>query len=127
MSAGIATLTLLEDGTAYTQLEALAARLENGLREAAAAANVPVVVQRVGSMLTPFFVAAGQTTVRNYAEALQCDTALFGRFFRGMLERGIMLPPSQFEAWFVSTAHTEGDVDQTIEVAKGALAAAITS
>ncbi len=123
MSAGIATLTLLEDGTAYAQLEALGARLENGLREAAAAANVPIVVQRVGSMITPFFVPAGQTTVRNYAEALQCDTALFGRFFRGMLERGVMLPPSQFEAWFVSTAHTEADIDQTIEAAKAALGA----
>jgi glutamate-1-semialdehyde 2,1-aminomutase len=120
MSAGIATLTLLEDAAAYAQLEALAARLETGLRDAAAAAGIPLVVQRVGSMLTPFFVGAGQTAVRNYAEALQCDTAAFGRFFKGMLDRGVMLPPSQFEAWFVSTAHTEADIDQTIEAAKAA-------
>ena len=62
--------------------------------------------------------------VRNYADALQCDTAAYGRFFRSMLDAGVMLPPSQFEAWFISTAHTEGDIDQTIDVAKEAFAAA---
>jgi glutamate-1-semialdehyde 2,1-aminomutase len=131
MAAGIATLDILEDGTAYTQLEALAARLENGLREAAVAAQAPVAIQRVGSMLTPFFLSPAQASaapadpaLKNYADVLQCDTQAFGKFFRAMLDRGIMLPPSQFEAWFVSTAHTEGDIDQTIDAAKEAFAAA---
>jgi glutamate-1-semialdehyde 2,1-aminomutase len=155
MAAGIATLSVLNDSaiteggvSAYTLLENLAARLEEGLREAAAAAKVPVAIQRVGSMLTPFFlskaqgaaVSAGESTaalssgesvagggvqvIRNYADALQCDTQAYGRFFRAMLDRGIMLPPSQFEAWFLSTAHTEADVDQTIEAARAGFAAA---
>ncbi|MGN6367158.1 MAG: glutamate-1-semialdehyde 2,1-aminomutase [Phycisphaerae bacterium] len=150
MAAGIATLTLLEDLNVYTQLETLGARLEAGLMEAARGAGVAVAVQRVGSMVTPFFLSAAQAAsqaagesavalggggaeavgavagaakqvVTNYADALQCDTAAYGRFFRGMLEGGVMLPPSQFEAWFVSTAHTEGDIDQTIDVARGAM------
>jgi len=131
MAAGIATLDILEDGTAYTQLEALSARLEAGLREAAANAKIPVAIQRVGSMITPFFISATQAAapasgqvLKNYADVLQCDTAAFARFFRAMLDRGIMLPPSQFEAWFLSTAHTEGDIDQTIDAAKEAFAAA---
>ena len=139
MAAGIATLDILEDGTAYTLLESLAARLENGLRQAAAAAKAAVAVQRVGSMLTPFFlspaqaaaagpmtapgasgapIVAGGPVLKNYADVLQCDTQAFAKFFRAMLDRGIMLPPSQFEAWFISTAHTEGDIDQTIDAAK---------
>jgi len=129
MSAGIATLDILEDGAAYAQLEALGARLEAGLIEAAAAAKVPVAVQRVGSMLTPFFLPAAQAgaasglALKNYADVLQCNTVAFGKFFRAMLDRGVMLPPSQFEAWFISTAHTEGDIDQTIDVAKEAFVA----
>ncbi|HEY4328771.1 MAG TPA: glutamate-1-semialdehyde 2,1-aminomutase [Phycisphaerae bacterium] len=129
MSAGLATLTTLEDGAAYVQLESLAARLEKGLNDAAAASKVPILVQRVGSMLTPFFLAAGQiaaglgtTGLKNYTDVLQCDTAAFAKFFRAMLDRGIMLPPSQFEAWFISTAHTEGDIDQTIDAARDAFA-----
>ena len=144
MAAGIATLTLLEDANVYTQLETLSARLEAGLMEAAEAAGVAVAVQRVGSMVTPFFLSAAQGASRearqssvalgtgeaggaarqvitNYADALQCDTGAYGRFFRGMLEGGVMLPPSQFEAWFVSTAHAEGDIDQTIDVARVAM------
>jgi glutamate-1-semialdehyde 2,1-aminomutase len=131
MAAGIATLDILEDPVAYTQLEALAARLEAGLRDTAATAKVPLTVQRVGSMLTPFFLSAAQAGaadgtgqgLKNYADVLQCDTEAFGRFFRAMLDRGVMLPPSQFEAWFISTAHTEGDIDQTIDAAREAFAA----
>jgi glutamate-1-semialdehyde 2,1-aminomutase len=137
MAAGMATLDMLEDGTAYTLLEALAARLETGLRETAAGAKVPLAVQRVGSMLTPFFLSralveapgsaeaamVGGQVLKNYADVTQCDTQAYGRFFRAMLDRGVMLPPSQFEAWFVSTAHTEGDIDQTIDAAKEAFAA----
>ena len=97
----------------------------------------PVVVQRVGSMLTPFFLSPAQAAahpvlpnshssntgpqvIKDYADAKACDTAAYARFFKEMLDRGIMLPPSQFEAWFVSSAHTEADVDQTIEAAKEA-------
>jgi glutamate-1-semialdehyde 2,1-aminomutase len=137
MAAGMATLSLLEEGEIYTQLEELGAKLENGLREAAADAGAAVSIQRVGSMITPFFLsqaqaasvaAAGSTPVlatprsiiRNYADALQCDTAAYSRFFRSMLDAGVMLPPSQFESWFVSAAHTEGDVDQTIDAAREA-------
>jgi glutamate-1-semialdehyde 2,1-aminomutase len=139
MAAGIATLDILEDGTAYTQLEALAARLENGLRDAAASAKAAVAIQRVGSMLTPFFLSPAQAAtttsgaapdgllLKNYADVLQCDTQAYAKFFRVMLDRGIMLPPSQFEAWFVSTAHTEGDIDQTVDAAKDAFAAAAKS
>jgi glutamate-1-semialdehyde 2,1-aminomutase len=128
MAAGIATLDLLEDETAYALLESLAARLENGLREAATAAKVPIAIQRVGSMLTPFFLSPAQATagvqaLRNYADVLQCDTQAYAKFFRGMLDRGVMLPPSQFEAWFLSTAHTEGDIDQTVDAAKEAFKA----
>ena len=132
MAAGIATLELLADGNAYSQLEALGARLEMGLIEAAKAAGAAVAVQRVGSMITPFFLKndaaskkqEGSPVVQNYAEALACDTAAYARFFKVMLDGGVMLPPSQFESWFISTAHTEGDIDATIDVAKGAFAAA---
>jgi len=139
MAAGIATLTLLEDtagSNAYTQLETLGAKLETGLLEAAQAANVPLTVQRVGSMITPFFLSAPQAAaapsdpaaprkqlITNYADALQCDTQAYAKFFRAMLNAGIMLPPSQFESWFISTAHTEGDIDQTLDAAKQAMRA----
>ncbi len=124
MSAGIATLELLEDTAVYAQLEALAARLEEGLVAAASETGTPVSVQRVGSMITPFFVKAGGLTVKNYADALACDTAAFARFFKVMLDGGVMLPPSQFEAWFVLSAHTEGDIDATVDVAGAAFKAA---
>ena len=130
MAAGLATLELLSDGNAYTQLESLGARLESGLTEAAQSAGVPIAVQRIGSMITPFFLKGasskkpGEQVICNYAEALQCDTAAFAKFFRVMLDGGVMLPPSQFESWFISTAHTEGDIDATLDVAKTAFAAA---
>jgi glutamate-1-semialdehyde 2,1-aminomutase len=129
MAAGIATLTLLEEPNLYSQLETLGARLEAGLNEAAKEAHVSIAVQRVGSMITPFFLSGAQTaagaegggqTIRNYFDALQCDTHAYARFFRGMLDGGIMLPPSQFESWFISSAHTEGDIDQTIDIARQA-------
>ncbi len=143
MSAGIATIELLEEGAIYTQLETLGARLEAGLVEAAKDAGVAVAVQRCGSMITPFFLSPQQAgahppvvaasasepatprpIIRNYADALQCDTAAFAKFFRAMLDGGFMLPPSQFEAWFISSAHTEGDIDDTIARAREAFKAA---
>ena len=119
MAAGIATLdTLAEPGT-YETLEERSARLEAGLAEAAAHGDAPARVQRVGSMLSLFF---SPDAVTDYATARRCDTAAFGRFHQGMLRRGIYLPPSQFEAWFVSLAHSEDDIDRTTEAARKTLA-----
>lgn len=118
MAAGLTTLKMLRDEPPYERLEALAGRLEAGLNRAATDAGVPHVVQRVGSMLTLFFNAS---PVWNYDDAKRSDTALFGRFFWEMLARGVYLPCSQYEAAFVSAAHTEADIDATIEAAAAAL------
>jgi glutamate-1-semialdehyde 2,1-aminomutase len=117
MTAGLETLRLLDD-EAYQTLEERSARLEHGLVEALAAAGAPGVVQRVGSMLTLFF---SSSPVADFAGARRCDHARFGRFFHEMLGRGVHLPPSGYEAWFVSTAHEENDIDSTIEAARRAL------
>ncbi len=121
MAAGLAVLEILRDDPPYDRLEALSARLEDGLRKAATDAGVPHVVQRVGSMLTLFF---NPGPVWDYADARRSDTALFGRFFWEMLARGVYLPCSQFEAAFVSAAHTEADIDHTTRAAAEALRAA---
>jgi glutamate-1-semialdehyde 2,1-aminomutase len=124
MAAGIASLRLLNSDEPYARLEILGARLEKGLQSAAAAAGVPLAVQRCGSMLTPFFLAdQSGAAVHNNSAALRCDTAAFARFFKTMLESGVMIPPSQFEAWFISLAHNEADIDATIEKAAASLAA----
>jgi glutamate-1-semialdehyde 2,1-aminomutase len=120
MAAGIATLDLLAEPHAYETLEARSARLEKGLAEAVREARIPARVQRVGSMLTLFFTAGA---VADYAGARACDTEAFGRFFQGMLGRGVYLPPSQFEAWFVSLAHTDEDIRRTVEAARGVFSA----
>jgi glutamate-1-semialdehyde 2,1-aminomutase len=120
VAAGIATLRgLRETAGAYERLETLGARAEKGLREAAAAARVPACVNRVGSMFTLFI---GPEVVRDHGEATRADTARFGRYFLGMLAEGVYLPPSQFEALFVSLAHTEGDVDRLVRAARKVLA-----
>ncbi len=120
MAAGLSTLQTLRDDPPYERLEALSARLAEGLHRAAFDARVPHVVQRVGSMLTLFF---HDGPVHNYEQARQSDTKLFARFFWEMLARGVYLPCSQFEAAFVSASHTEADIDQTIASASEALAA----
>ena len=114
MAAGLSTLRVLRDDPPYDRLEVLSARLEEGLRRAARDAKVPHVVQRVGSMITLFF---NPEPVHNYEDAKRSDTRRFGRFFWEMLARGVYLPCSQFEAAFVSSAHTEAQIDQTIEAA----------
>jgi glutamate-1-semialdehyde 2,1-aminomutase len=119
MAAGCAALRLLYGGDAYARLEALAAPLAEGLEAAAAAAGVPARVARVGSMLTLFFTDA---PVVDYDTARTADTGRYARFFHGMLERGVYLPPSQFEVCFVSLAHTEADVEATVQAARAALA-----
>jgi glutamate-1-semialdehyde 2,1-aminomutase len=121
MAAGLATLRALRDDPPYDRLEALSARLEDGLRRAATDAKVPHVVQRVGSMITLFF---NPDPVRDYDDAKRSDTALFARFFWEMLARGVYLPCSQYEAAFVSAAHTEADIDHTTRAAAEALKAA---
>jgi glutamate-1-semialdehyde 2,1-aminomutase len=122
MAAGLATLRILRDSPPYDRLEALAARLAEGLDRAAGDARIPHVVQRVGSMLTLFF---HNGPIDNYEQAKQSDTRLFARFFWEMLARGIYLPCSQFEAAFVSAAHTEADIDQTIAAAGEAMRAIV--
>jgi glutamate-1-semialdehyde 2,1-aminomutase len=115
VAAGLATLALLRESGVYERLEARSAALEESFREGARAAGVPLQLQRVGSMLTPFFRDA---PVRTWADAAQSDRARFARFHRGLLERGVYWPPSQFEAGFVSLAHDEPELAHT----RGAIA-----
>jgi len=119
MAAGIATLETLQAPGTYQVLEAISARLAEGLAAAAARARLATQINRVGSMLTGFFTA---TPVTNYATAKTADAARYGAFFRAMLERGVSLAPSQFEAAFLSLAHTTDDVEATIAAAREALA-----
>jgi glutamate-1-semialdehyde 2,1-aminomutase len=120
VTAGLATLRVLrEDRDAYHRLERLGARMEAGLRRAAEKTGIPLRVNRVGSMLTGFFT---ETPVGNYADARRSDTVRYGRFFHAMLERGVYLAPSQFEAAFVSLAHTEADLDAVERATLEALA-----
>jgi glutamate-1-semialdehyde 2,1-aminomutase len=120
MAAGIVTLQALQDPALYMRLEVTAIQIEDGLRRAAEAAEVPVRINRAGSILTPFFT---DSPVTDYASAKRSDTARFGGYFRGMLSRGVFMAPSQFEAMFVSAAHTDDDVRRTIEAAEQSLAA----
>ncbi len=118
MASGIATLRRLASDPPYERLERLTTRLVRGLHEAAHEAGIPHTVPHIGSMFTLFFNPA---PVTNYTEAKRSDTAQFARFFWGMIERGVYLPCSQFEAAFVSAAHTEADIDATIAAAREAL------
>jgi glutamate-1-semialdehyde 2,1-aminomutase len=114
MAAGAALLDLLARPGIYDALEARSARLEDGLRRAARDAGATVRINRVGSMVTVFFCAG---PVVDYATAKTSDTKRFGRFFHAMLERGVYLPPAQFEAAFVSLAHGEAEIDLTVTAA----------
>ncbi len=116
MTAGLWCLQELSPRL-YRHLARLGARLAAGLADAARDAGVALQVNAFGSLLTPFFTTH---PVRDYESALTADTAAYGRFFRSMLTRGIYLPPSQFEAWFLSGAHTTRDVDDTIKAARAA-------
>jgi glutamate-1-semialdehyde 2,1-aminomutase len=120
MAAGLATLRLMTPA-AYDKLEKLSARLADGLASAAAEAKVPAQVNRVGSMFTVFF---SEKPVFDAESARAASTKRFGAFFHALLENGVYLPPSQFEAAFLSTAHSEDDVDATIGAATVAFAAA---
>ncbi len=122
VAAGLAQLRELErlGAKASADLESRGAQLERGLVAAAKDARVPCTIRRQGSMITPFFVDG---PVRSWDDAARCDTKKFGRFFKAMLERRIILPPSQFEAWFISLAHTPGDIERTVAAAAEAMKA----
>jgi glutamate-1-semialdehyde 2,1-aminomutase len=124
MAAGIATLEMLAVPGVYDRLEALGARLESGMRAAIADLGHPLAFQRVGSMFCLYFRSG---PVRNYDEAKASDIRAFARFFHGMLRRGVYLAPSQFEAGFLSLAHTEVDIDRTLAAGKEALAEAFAA
>ena len=119
MTAGIETLKLLRKPGMYEQLEQLSVKLSEGFGDAARRAGKKLFQTRVGSMSAAFFTDAA---VVDYKSALTSDTSTFGRFFRGMLERGFYFAPSQFEATFVSTAHTEADVEATVAAAREVMA-----
>ncbi len=117
VAAGLATLNQLHTRT-YTQLEELSNRLEEGIRDNLRKLSLPWQYQRVGSMACLYFT---DRPVRNYEDALKCDTQSFARYFHSMLKQGIYLPPSQFEAFFLSTAHSESHIRKTISASLYAL------
>jgi glutamate-1-semialdehyde 2,1-aminomutase len=117
MTAGLWALNNLRP-TLYRTLARRGATLASGLAEAARDAGVPLQVNAFGSVLTPFFTT---TPVRDYQSALAANTGAYAAFFHGMLKRGVYPPPSQFEAWFLSAAHTDGHIRKTITAAKAAM------
>ena len=113
-------LRALREPGVYDRLERLGARMEAGMRTASEKTGVPLTVNRVGSMLTAFFCDA---PVTDWNSAARADRDRYARFFHAMLERGVYLAPSQFEAGFLSTAHGDAEIDATIEAAREAFAA----
>jgi glutamate-1-semialdehyde 2,1-aminomutase len=119
MAAGIVTLSALQEEGVYQSLEVKSLYLEDGLRRAAEDAEVPVRINRAGSLLTMFFTSEAVT---DFESAKRSNTERYGAYFRSMLDRGVFLAPSQFEAMFVSAAHSDDDVAATIEAAGAAMA-----
>jgi glutamate-1-semialdehyde 2,1-aminomutase len=118
MTAGIWSIGELSPRL-YRRLAALGGRLASGIAAAARDRGVALQVNAFGSQLTPFFT---DRPVHDYTSALTADTQRYAAFFRAMLARGIYIPPSQFEAWFLSGAHTERDIDRTVKAAREAMA-----
>jgi glutamate-1-semialdehyde 2,1-aminomutase len=118
MAAGIAALIALTPAV-YRALDAAGATLEAGMREAAKRANVPVQFNRCGSMFCGYFT---EKPVHNLDDAMHADRARFAKFFHGMLQEGVYLAPSQFEAGFISTAHGPLEIEQTLTAARKVLA-----
>ncbi len=118
MQAGIETLKQLQQAGVYEQLEEKGSYLESGLQEAAAAAGIPVSINRVGSLLSLFFCG---NPVRDLDSALAADQDRFAQYFHSMLSQGIYLPPSQFESLFISLVHSRSDLDRTMDAARQAL------
>jgi glutamate-1-semialdehyde 2,1-aminomutase len=121
MSAGIVSLDLLRAPGFYESLDTRAKRLGDGIDSAVRETGVSARAVRVGSLLTLFF---SRESVQNYADAKKSDTRRFASFFRNMLDRGIFLAPSQFEALFVSAAHSDADIDRTIAACRESLSEA---
>ena len=121
MAAGIATLERLRDGAVYDRLEALGSRLEQGLGATLERHGAALSFTRIGSMFTVFFGAP----VKNFDDAMRCDTSRFAHYHRMLLENGFYLPPSQFEANFISVVHSDADIDRTVEAMKKAIDAAM--
>ncbi|MCJ7490827.1 MAG: glutamate-1-semialdehyde 2,1-aminomutase [Dehalococcoidia bacterium] len=119
MAAGLATLRELQSPGFYERLDALSAKLVESVARAAKSAGVSLWLNRVGTMRTPFFVDA---PVTDYASARRSDTKLYARFFHAMLERGVYLAPSQFETVFISSAHTEREIADTVTAAEASFA-----
>ncbi len=118
VSAGLATLKELKKPGTYERLEYLTKTLEEGFKEILKDLNLPYQVSRCASMITLFFT---NKPVVDFESALSCDTEKFAKFWQHMLEKGVYLPPSQFEAWFVSLAHTERDIEITLQAAREVL------
>jgi len=120
MAAGIATVSYLleHQGAVYLRLEETTAAIAEGVAGLAREAGVEVTTNRLGSMWTWFFTGEAVT---NFASASRCDTAQFSRFHRGMMEAGVWLPPSQFEAAFLSLAHGQAEIDFLLDAAQQAL------
>ena len=114
MAAGVAVIKELSSANAYAVLEESGAALEKGMTDAARSANIPVQFNRIGSMFCGYFT---DQPVHNLADAMKSDRARFAKYFHGMLKEGIYLAPSQFEAGFISTAHTAADIDKTVSAA----------
>jgi glutamate-1-semialdehyde 2,1-aminomutase len=119
MAAGLAALEELSSGHVYNRLEEAGAALEAGLKEAARSAKIPVQFNRIGSMFCAYFT---DQPVHNLAGALRSDRARFAKYFHAMLEEGIYVAPSQFEAGFLSLAHTPADIEKTVRAARKAIA-----
>jgi glutamate-1-semialdehyde 2,1-aminomutase len=117
MTAGLTVLRRLRDRTVYERLEESGRRLCEGMSEAARAAGIETVTNRVGSMFTTFFTAE---PVKDWPTAARADRDAYGRFFHSMLEEGVYLAPSQFEAAFIGVAHTDELLDRTVEAARRA-------
>jgi glutamate-1-semialdehyde 2,1-aminomutase len=117
MAAGIATLTQLKTHPPYERLEGLTQRLAEGLITAAMQRHVPIQINRIGSMLTVFFA---EGPIRHAVEARASARLRFARWARAMMSEGILIPPSPFEAWFLSSAHTEEDVERMVRAGRAA-------
>jgi glutamate-1-semialdehyde 2,1-aminomutase len=125
MAAGLATLGCIKKDTAfYQKLEAKSARLADGLMRNCQELGIPAIVNRVGSMLTLFFTE--KKNVFSWETAKPCNTARYAKYFQESLQGGVYLAPSQFEAGFVSAAHTDDDIDRTIQASREALKKSIT-
>lgn len=120
IAAAVACLDTLREENPYPRLDQFAARLEEGLLDAARRAGIPVQLNRVGGAFTLFF---SERPIRNFADTEVADSHLYGLFFQELVRRGVLLPPSKYEAWFVQAPHTEADIEYTLAAARQAFAA----